>query len=79
MNFAPHIKWPLLVSAGMIDETCPPSGVFSTVNQTTGPREILVLPQSDHQGKNNTQKPMMDRMSVWRKAILKAEPLPPPK
>ena len=79
MNFAPNIKCPLLVSAGMIDETCPPSGVFATVNQTKGPREIVVLPLSDHQGKNNTQKPMMDRMSAWRQAVLKGQPLPPPK
>jgi cephalosporin-C deacetylase-like acetyl esterase len=79
MNFAPHLKCPLLVSAGMIDETCPPSGVFSTVNQTPGPREIVVLPLSDHQGKNNAQKPMTDRMSAWRQAILQGQPLPPPK
>jgi len=79
MNFAPRIKCPLLVSAGMIDETCPPSGIFATVNQTKGPREVVVLPLSDHQGKNNTQKPMQDRMAVWRQAILKGQPLPPPK
>ncbi len=79
MNFAPRIKCPLLVSAGMIDETCPPSGIFATVNQTKGPREIVVLPLSDHQGKNQAQKPMMDRMSMWRQAILKGQPLPPPK
>jgi len=79
MNFAPNIKCPLLVSAGMIDETCPPSGIFATVNQTKGPREVVVLPLSDHQGKNNTQKPMQDRMAVWRQAILKGQLLPPPK
>jgi cephalosporin-C deacetylase len=79
MNFAPNIKCPLLVSAGMIDETCPPSGVFATVNQTKGPREVLVLPLSDHQGKNDTQKPMQDRMATWRQAILNGRPLPPPK
>ena len=79
MNFAPNIKCPLLVSVGMIDETCPASGIFATVNQTKGSREIVVLPLSDHQGKNNSQKPMMDRMSAWRQAILKGQPLPPPK
>lgn len=78
MNFAPNIKCPLLVSAGMIDETCPPVGVFSTVNQTKGPREIVVLPKSDHHGSGNAQKAMMDRMGVWRQAILKGQPLPPP-
>jgi cephalosporin-C deacetylase len=79
MNFAPNIRCPLLVSVGMIDETCPASGIFATVNQTKGPREIVILPLSDHQGKNNAQKPMMDRMSAWRQAILKGQPLPPPK
>jgi cephalosporin-C deacetylase-like acetyl esterase len=79
MNFAPNIKCPLLVSVGMIDETCPPSGIFSTVNQTKGPHEFVVLPLSDHQGKNNSQKPMMDRMNAWRQAILKGQPLPPGK
>ena len=79
MNFAPNIKCPLLVSVGMIDETCPASGIFATVNQTKGSREIVVLPLSDHQGKNNAQKPMMDRMSAWRQAILKGQPLPPSK
>jgi cephalosporin-C deacetylase len=79
MNFAPNIKCPLLVSAGMIDETCPPSGIFATVSQTKGQREVVVLPLSDHQGRKNTQKPMQDRMAVWRNAILKGQPLPPPK
>jgi cephalosporin-C deacetylase len=79
MNFAPNIKCPLLVSAGMIDETCPPSGVFATVNQTRGPREVVILPLSDHQGTHGTQKAMQDRMAVWRQAILKEQPLPPPK
>ncbi len=77
MNFAPNIKCPLLVSCGMIDETCPPAGVIATVNQTQGPREIVVLPLSDHHGKNNAQKTMYDRMTAWRLAILKGQPLPP--
>jgi cephalosporin-C deacetylase-like acetyl esterase len=76
MNFAPNIKCPLLVSVGMIDETCPPSGIFSTIYQTKGPREIIVLPLSDHQGKNNAQKPMMDRMAAWRRAIVHDQTLP---
>jgi cephalosporin-C deacetylase-like acetyl esterase len=79
MSFAPHIKCPLLVSVGMIDETCPVSGVFATVNQTQGPREIVVLPLSDHQEKNHAPQPMMDRMAAWREAILQGRPLPPPR
>jgi cephalosporin-C deacetylase-like acetyl esterase len=77
MNFAPHIKCPLLVSMGLIDETCPAGGVLSTINQTKGPREVLILPLSDHQGVGNTQAPMFSRMAQWRAAILAGKPLPP--
>jgi cephalosporin-C deacetylase-like acetyl esterase len=77
MNFAPHIKCPILVSAGLIDETCPAGGVFSTINQTRGPREVLVLPLSDHQGVGNAQAAMWARMGQWREAILAGKPLPP--
>jgi cephalosporin-C deacetylase len=79
VNFAANIKCPVLVSAGMIDETCPPAGVFAAVNQTKGPREIVVLPLSDHMGKDNAQGPMFSRMGAWRAAVLKGQPLPPAK
>lgn len=79
MNFAPHIKCPLLVGVGLIDETCPAGGVFSTINQSKGPREVLILPLSDHQGAGNTQAPMFSRMAQWRAAIVAGKPLPPEK
>lgn len=78
VNFAPAIQCPVLVSAGMIDETCPPAGVFAAANRTRGPREILVLPRSDHQGVGNAQKAMFDRSGSWRRAVLQGQPLPPP-
>ncbi|MCX5682458.1 MAG: acetylxylan esterase, partial [Planctomycetota bacterium] len=77
VNFAANIKCPVLVSAGMIDETCPPAGVIAAANQTKGPREIVVLPLSDHMGKDNSQNPMFSRMGAWRAAMLKGQPLPP--
>lgn len=79
MNFAPNIKCALLVGVGLIDETCPAAGVFSTINQSTGPREVLILPLSDHQGVGNTQAPMFSRMAQWRAAIVAGKPLPPEK
>jgi len=79
VNFASNIKCPVLVSAGMIDETCPPAGVISAANQTKGPREIVVLPLSNHQGTGGAQNPMFSRMGAWRAAILKGQPLPPGK
>lgn len=78
VNFAAAIKCPVLVSAGMIDETCPPSGVIAAANQTQGPREIVILPLSDHSGREKSQDPMFSRMGAWRAAILQGKPLPPP-
>ncbi len=77
VNFASNIKCPILVSAGMLDETCPPAGVIAAANQSKGPREILVLPRSDHHGRGNAQKAMFERMGAWRQAVLKGQALPP--
>lgn len=79
VNFAAHIKCPLLVSAGMIDQTCPPAGVMAAYNQAQGPRELVILPLSNHHGDNNAQTPYNERMAVWKKAILAGQPLPPSK
>lgn len=79
MNFAQNIKCPLLVSAGLIDDVCPAGGVFSTINQTKGPREVMILPLSDHIGTGNTQERMFSRMGQWRAAIVQGKPLPPEK
>ena len=56
-NFAARVKCPALVSMGLIDETCPPAGVLAAFNQMKGPKEKVVMPESDHQGKNNSQAP----------------------
>ena len=78
VNFAAHIKCPVLVSAGMIDQTCPPAGVLAACNQVKGPHEVVILPLSDHHGRNNAQAAYNARMAVWKKAIIAGQPLPPP-
>jgi cephalosporin-C deacetylase-like acetyl esterase len=69
MNFARRIKSPALISAGMIDVTCPPAGVIATFNQIPAPKELLVLEKSDHHGRGNAQAKFYSRSSAWLGAI----------
>jgi cephalosporin-C deacetylase-like acetyl esterase len=73
MNFAPKVTCPALVGLGLIDETCPPSGVYAAVNQFKGPKEIVVLPLSDHMGRNNSQAAYYGRSEAWFKKLVKGE------
>jgi cephalosporin-C deacetylase-like acetyl esterase len=56
VNFASRIKCPVYLSLGLIDQTCPPEGIFVAANQITSKKKVLVMVDSDHQGTNNTQK-----------------------
>jgi cephalosporin-C deacetylase len=76
VNFAARVKCPALIGLGLIDPTAAPSGVFAAINQMTGPKEILVLPNSDHYGHGGAQQPFVSRATRWREALLKG--LPPP-
>lgn len=60
-NFVTRIKCPVLVSAGLIDEVCPPEGIFAAFNQIKSKKELLLLPASDHFGTGGTQQPYFDR------------------
>lgn len=48
MNFARKIKCPSMIVVGLIDVTCPPEGIFSTVNQIQGPLNLIILPKASH-------------------------------
>src|SRR5205807_499356 len=50
MNFAPRIKVPGLIGIGLIDTTCPPEGIYATVNQVKGPKKVILMPQYGHGG-----------------------------
>lgn len=70
VNFAPRIKCPVLVGAGLIDETCPPAGILAAANSIKAPREILLLPQGAHQDVNNSHGTYMKRCwSEWLPAL----------
>lgn len=64
-HFAPRIRVPVLVSAGLIDESCPPSGIAAMANALAGPHELILMPQANHQGQNNTHEPYNARAKVW--------------
>ena len=47
---------PALFSVAMMDETCPPSAVYSAYNAYGGAREIVEYPYNDHEGGDIFQK-----------------------
>ncbi len=66
VNFASRAKCPTLVGMGLVDTTCPASGVFAMVNQLGGPKEVLVMPTADHRGPHGAY---YERHNVWLKAL----------
>jgi cephalosporin-C deacetylase-like acetyl esterase len=50
MNFASTISCPGLIGIGLIDVTCPPEGIFATVNQIKSEKKLVVMPQRGHGG-----------------------------
>jgi cephalosporin-C deacetylase len=48
VNFASHIKAPVLAGMGFIDTISPPAGIWTTLNRIPGPTEPLPLTESEH-------------------------------
>lgn len=76
VNFARHVTCPALVTLGLIDQTCPPAGVAAAFDQLRGPKELLVMERSDHQGHGNTQAAFYRRSADWLKSIAAGNPPP---
>jgi cephalosporin-C deacetylase-like acetyl esterase len=79
VNFVPHIKCPVLASAGLIDEVCPAAGIIAVMNTLTAPKELVLLPQADHMGSNDSSRAYKTRSSAWVKALRNGDPVPPGK
>jgi cephalosporin-C deacetylase len=47
-NLAPWIKAPVIMTIGLVDDTCPPHTNFAAYNNLTVPREYHVYPESGH-------------------------------
>jgi cephalosporin-C deacetylase-like acetyl esterase len=78
VNFAARVKCPVLAGLGLVDITSPPSGVFAALNQLSGPKEVIVLPDANHHGDNHTHASFEKRATAWRNALLHGQPVPPP-
>src|SRR6185437_16015751 len=48
INFASRIKAPVLAAMGFIDTTSPPAGVWTMLNQISGPVEAFPMVESEH-------------------------------
>jgi len=48
VNFASRIKAPVLAAIGFIDTTAPPAGIWTTLNQIPGAKEVVSMIDSDH-------------------------------
>ncbi len=47
-NFAPEIKAETFVGVGLVDTTCPPSGVYAAYNMLNSKKEIVNYPSMGH-------------------------------
>ena len=59
-NLAPWIKAPVLMSIGLMDETCPPHINFAAYNQLNVPKEYIVYPYAGHGLPGEYYNTMMD-------------------
>lgn len=74
-NFTQQIKCPVLVGIGLIDDVCPPTGIFAAVNQIRSPKEVIILPASGHQNVNGSQAAYDDRCwKAWLPALKRGQP-----
>ena len=79
VNFASRIHCPILVGAGLIDETCPPAGVAAAVNQIHAPKEMIFFPYGGHQDENHSHQLYTQRCwSDWLPALRQGWPAPLP-
>ena len=59
-NLAPWIKAPVLMSIGLMDETCPPHINFAAYNQLNVPKQYIVYPYAGHGLPGEYYNAMMD-------------------
>lgn len=77
VNFAARIKCPVLVGVGLIDETCPPAGILAAMNQVKGAKEIVLLPQGEHNDRNGSHSAYNKRCYAdWLPALRQGKGAP---
>ena len=76
VNFTGRIHCPAMVSCGLIDQTCPPSGVLAAFNQIQGPKKAIIMVNSDHHGTHNAQAEFFKQSEEWLRDIVQGKALP---
>ncbi len=80
-NFAPLIQCPVILGAGLRDETCPQADGIAAFNQIKLPKEIVILPKSPrfgtaHQDPNALTAFNDQRWKVWMPPLVRGRPSP---
>ena len=82
VNFASAIRVPCLVALGLIDVTSPPANVYGAINHLRGPKEVVVMPLSQHKSEKrdgvNTQAAYSVRSGEWLRSLQKTGAPPAP-
>lgn len=77
VNFASRIRCPVLIGAGLIDETCPPAGILAAANRIKGRKEVILLLHGQHQDENNSHGAYSKRCwNEWLPALRQSKPAP---
>ena len=61
---------------GLIDQTCPPAGVFAAWNQINAPKEIVILPLGGHADSKHAHAAYQTRWTAWLAALRQGQPAP---
>lgn len=78
INFAARIKAPSLVAVALLDIAARPAGVIAAYNAIPAPKELIIMPLSDHHGSKGAQAAYFNTFIKWKDALQKGKPLPLP-
>jgi cephalosporin-C deacetylase-like acetyl esterase len=77
VNFARHIKCPVLIALGLHDEQlAPPSSILADANEITSSKEVIILANSGHQNVHGSQEPFFRRADIWLSVLREGKPVP---
>ena len=77
VNFAPRIKCPVLISAGLDDDVCPPEGILAAANQIKSPKEVILMPGAGHEEVDGNHAAYKKRCwEEWLPTLQRGKPAP---
>jgi cephalosporin-C deacetylase len=77
VNFASRITCPVLIGVGLVDEVCPPAGIFAAAGEITSPKQVVILPGAGHQNENDSHRVYEKNCwEIWLPALRQGKPAP---